>query len=105
MFRQSGLGCPAYEMAKLNLLLSALSSLGVPFCHRAERTGPWGVTHLYDRLVSQIASPVILRALMRKQKPGMEGKVKRHYNPVLAPLLQPARLPGALGQSKQAPAW
>lgn len=65
-------------MAKPKLLLSALSSLGVPFCHRAERTGPWGVTHLYDSLVSHIASPVILRALMRKQMPGREGKVKNH---------------------------
>lgn len=74
-------------MAKSKLLLSALSFLGVPFCHRAERIGPWGVTHLYDSSVSQIASPVILGDLMRKQMPGREGKVKSHYNPVLAPLL------------------
>lgn len=78
MFGQSGLGCPASEMVKLKWLLSALPSLGVPFCQRAERTGPWDVTHLYDGPVSQIASPVILRALMRKQMPSREGKVKNH---------------------------
>lgn len=54
------------------------SSLGVPFCQRAERTEPQCLPHLYDTLVSQKASPVILRLLMRKQMQDREGKVKSH---------------------------
>lgn len=43
------------------------SSLEVPFWRRAEGTGQTMSPHLYDGLVSQRASTVILRLLVRKQ--------------------------------------
>lgn len=109
MFRQSGLGFAAHEMLSWNCCGQHGHPIFIPggaFLSKGRKNRTSMSSHLYDTLVSQKASPVILRLLMRKQMQDREGKVKSHWNPVLAPLPhQSIWLPGAFGQAKQAPTW
>lgn len=77
------------------------SSLEVPFWRRAEGAGQTMSPHLYNVLVSQRASTVILRLLVRKQIQE-EGVEKSRATETSSWLLFTSS-PSALGQFRQVP--